>query len=834
MPTTEEIFYAAMEVPDEGARRALLDRLCRGDAGTRADVESLLDAWESAVDFLQSPLHALDPDSFADADAAGTRDRSGLSVGRYEVRRRIGSGGMGEVWLAHDRELNRDVAIKFLSPRHTANPAWLNRFRREARAVGALNHPGILTIHEIAESEGEHYLVTEYVDGKTLRELLAEGPLPVNRCVDLGIQIAAALSAAHAAKIVHRDLKPENIIVRSDGLAKVLDFGLAKQLGLDGSSRAHESTDYRHDTRQGSLLGTIRYMSPEQARGQSVDTRSDEFSLGGILFEMLTGVVPFAGDSDADTIAAVLNRATPSMKTLRPETPPELQRIVSRLLQKNPAERYQSTLDLLLDLRQVSSELRAESPDTGVRQPSGTPMGSSRPDQHATLIAETADETFPEVRYTISGDVNIAYQVFGAGAIDLVFVMGWVSHLDWFWEEPSFARFLRRLARFSRVILFDKRGTGLSDRVPVDQLPTLEQRMDDVRAVMDAVGSDRAVLCGVSEGGPMCSLFAATYPQKTLALVMIGGYARRLWDEDYPWGPTEAQRNLFLDEIRRTWGGPIGLEDRAPSRAADPAFRQWWATYLRMGASPGAALALTRMNAQIDIRAVLGSIQVPALVIHRAEDRCLRVEEGRFLAGRIPGARFVELPGSDHLPFVGNQDEILDEIEEFLTGVRHATHVDRVLATVLVLTIRGTLPEKSAADPADGSVRPQFDSHVERELKLFRGANVHRTGTSYLATFDGPARAIRAARAVRDTSRRLGMPIRIGLHTGECDISPQGVRGAAVRAAEQIAVDAAPGEILVSGTVCDLVAGSGIEFEEHGVIEFPAHPGLRRLCRVIG
>src|ERR1041385_2723738 len=264
----------------------------------------------------------------------------------------------------------------------------------------------------------------------------------------------------------------------------------------------------------------------------------------------------------------------------------------------------------------------------------------------------------PETKYATSGDVNIAYQVIGDAPLDLVFVMGWVSHLEYFWAESSFARFLTRLASFSRLILFDKRGTGLSDRVPINELPTLEQRMDDVRAVMDAVGSERAALCGVSEGGPMCSLFAATYPEKTLALVMIGTYAKRIRDAEYPWGPTAEQREQFFEVMRQQWGGPVGIDERAPSVADDPQFRDWWATYLRMGASPGAAVALTQMNAEIDVRNVLPTIRVPSLVIHRSEDQCLKVEEGRFVAQRIPGAKFVELPGNDHLPFVGDQDAI--------------------------------------------------------------------------------------------------------------------------------------------------------------------------------
>ena len=441
------------------------------------------------------------------------------------------------------------------------------------------------------------------------------------------------------------------------------------------------------------------------------------------------------------------------------------------------------------------------------------------------LPAQTATPTFqsrenyliPEVRYTLSGDVNIAYQVIGEGPLDLVFVMGWVSHLEWFWKEPTFARFLNRLASFARVILFDKRGTGLSDRVPLNELPTLEQRMDDVRAVMDAVGSERAVLCGVSEGGPMSCLFSATYPEKTAALVMIGSYARRLWAEDYPWAPTEAQREHFFEEMRRDWGGPVGIDARAPSLAEDPAFRDWWATYLRMGASPGAALALTRMNAEIDVRPILSSIRVPTLVLHRTGDIALRVEEGRYLAEQIPGAKFVELPGNDHLPFVGDQETLLDEIEEFLTGVRHATEADRVLATVLITRAVGSAANISRFDdPRWREQLARHQAHAAREIEMFKGRALTVAGDRVLALFDGPARAVRAACAISDSARRLGIKLQAGLHTGECSVFPDHAAGTAIELAEQIASHAAPNEVLVSNTVKDLVAGSGLNFAEHG------------------
>ena len=291
---------------------------------------------------------------------------------------------------------------------------------------------------------------------------------------------------------------------------------------------------------------------------------------------------------------------------------------------------------------------------------------------HVTVIdaVTAAPVAAPRVSYARSGQVNIAYQVVGSGPIDIVFVMGWVSHLEYFWNEPSFASFLTRLSSMARLILFDKRGTGMSDPVPISELPSLAQRMADVQAVMDAAGSRRAVLMGVSEGGPLCALFAATHPEQTTALVMIGSYARRLRAPDYPWGPTADDRDQFCQTIIDEWGGPVGIDERAPSRALDPEFRSWWSAYLRMGSSPGAAVALTRMNSQVDIRDVLPTIRVPALVIHRTGDRLLTIEEGRYLASHIPGATMVELPGDDHLPFVGDQLAVLSAVDQFLKRLR--------------------------------------------------------------------------------------------------------------------------------------------------------------------
>lgn len=454
----------------------------------------------------------------------------------------------------------------------------------------------------------------------------------------------------------------------------------------------------------------------------------------------------------------------------------------------------------------------------------------SQPVQLASVSSALPAHT-PETYYAQSGEVNIAYQVVGNGDMDIVFVMGWISHLEYFWKEPHFASFLNRLASFSRLILFDKRGTGLSDRVPLNELPTLEQRMDDVRAVMDAVGSERAILVGVSEGGPMCSLFAATYPEKTTALVMIGTYAKRIKDEDYPWGVSAEDREAFFELMRRDWGKPIGIEERAPSLQNDEEFRNWWATYLRMGASPGAAVALTKMNAEIDVRNILPTIRIPTLVIHRSGDLCLKVEEGRYVASQIPACKYLELGGIDHLPFVGNQNEILDEIEEFLTGVRHADEHDRVLATVMSIKIVDAQAQSLEFTNWE-QLMERSSVYVRRQIELFKGNEVYFDENGILATFDGPARAIRCASAITASAHRLGIRVKTGVHTGECDVFGNHYSGFAVKLAENIANEADLGEVLVSRTVKDLVAGSGLNFLEHSIKSFVEIEGNWRLFKV--
>jgi pimeloyl-ACP methyl ester carboxylesterase/DNA-binding NarL/FixJ family response regulator len=416
-----------------------------------------------------------------------------------------------------------------------------------------------------------------------------------------------------------------------------------------------------------------------------------------------------------------------------------------------------------------------------------------------------------ETRYARSGDTHIAYQIVGDGPLDLVFVMGWVSNLDELWDGPS-SRFLARLASFSRLILFDKRGTGLSDRV--SELPTIEQRMDDVRAVMDAAGSKRAALLGISEGGAMCAVFAATYPERTSALVLYGAYAKRIRAPDYPWAPTLEQRNESLDRIERDWGGPVNIHLLAPSAAGDEQFRTWWASYLKRSASPGAALALSRMNSQIDIRHVLPAIRVPTLVLHRTADENIPVGGARYMAEHIPDARLVELPGIDHLVFAGEQGDVLGEIEQFLTGVRPGPEPDTVLATILLTEIVGAVAV--AARRGHQTWQADLDAHerlLRDEIARFRGREISRTAAGFVTTFDGPARAVRCATAIVQRARETGLDVRAGLHAGECQIAGGEIRGVAPQIAARALDHAAPGEVVVSSTIPDLLAGSGIAFE---------------------
>ena len=431
----------------------------------------------------------------------------------------------------------------------------------------------------------------------------------------------------------------------------------------------------------------------------------------------------------------------------------------------------------------------------------------------------------PQTRYTRSGDMNIAYQVVGDGPVDLVYIPGWVTHIEYCWEEPSLARYYNRLASFSRLILFDKRGTGLSDRPP--GLQSMEERMDDVRAVMDAAGSERAVVFGASEGGILSMLFAATYPERSVALVLLGAFARGLYAPDYSWARTSEEWRQSCELIQQRWGHALFLTTLAPGVANNKPFREWWAAYLRHGASPGSAVALTKLCSQMDVRRVLPSIRIPTLVIHRVGDLCEKVEGGRYLASNIPGAKLVEAPGDDHLAWIGHQDEVIDPVEAFLTDLQSVPIPDRVLATVMFADVTSRSDEQKQRD-----FFKQRHARVGHHLARFRGREIENTGDSLLATFDGPARAISAASAIVALARRLGVEVQAGLHTGECDVVADRVSGTAVEIGREVGTKAATGEVLVSSTVKDLMAGSGIRFEDRGVHELREAPGEWRLFAV--
>jgi pimeloyl-ACP methyl ester carboxylesterase/class 3 adenylate cyclase len=444
----------------------------------------------------------------------------------------------------------------------------------------------------------------------------------------------------------------------------------------------------------------------------------------------------------------------------------------------------------------------------------------------------------PQTRYARSGDVNIAYQVLGEGPFDLVFVPGYVTHLELAWKLPGFGVFLRTLASYSRLIKFDKRGTGMSD--PVNGAPTLETRMDDVRAVMDAVGSRRAALFGLSEGASMSLLFAATHPERTTALVLRSAFTRTLWAPDYPWGRTEADYEREIDRELRIYGP---REDaiatvRSLGRFADDEVEPFL-DYLRYGATPGMLEALLRMNRDIDIRHVLPAVRVPTLVLHGADDEIVPVEAARHMAARIPGARFVELPGVGHLALGSPSDSIESETNGFLTDVWESggwneSEPDRMLATVLFTDIVGSTAK--ALELGDRSWRELLERHhaiVRRELVRFRGREIDTAGDGFFASFDGPARAIRCASAVVDGVRELGIDVRAGLHTGECEVVDGKVAGIAVHTGARVAANAQGGEVVVSSTVKDLVAGSGIDFVDRGVQELKGIPGEWRLFSVV-
>jgi class 3 adenylate cyclase len=436
-------------------------------------------------------------------------------------------------------------------------------------------------------------------------------------------------------------------------------------------------------------------------------------------------------------------------------------------------------------------------------------------------------------RYARNGDVSLAYEVLGDGERDILVTLGWVGSFQSAWETPAYARWLQRLATLGRVIMWDKRGTGLSERLPADRLPTLEERMDDMRVVLDAAGSERAVVLGLSEGASLSAVFAATHPDRVTQLILIGGFARLLRDEDYPWGAPPEAAAEFNRRTGETWGdNAVLLKLWAPSVADDPVAQEQWNRMLVFGGTPATATAWLEMIQETDIRGTLPAIRVPSLVIHRTGDRIMPVAHGRYLGEHIPDARYVELPGADHLWWIEG-DDILDEVESFLTGTTTAFERDRVLATVMFTDIVDSTTR--AAQLGDRRWRDLVAAHdrvVRGLLQRYRGREVKTLGDGFLATFDGPGRAIRCAGELRDAVRSVGLEVRAGLHTGEVELNGDDISGIAVNIGARVGAKAQAGEVLVSQTVKDLVAGSGLQFEDRGEHELKGVPGPWRLWSV--
>ena len=424
----------------------------------------------------------------------------------------------------------------------------------------------------------------------------------------------------------------------------------------------------------------------------------------------------------------------------------------------------------------------------------------------------------PKTQYAKSGKLSIAFQVIGKGPVDLIYVPGWVSNIDNLWDDSKMSEFLLKLTNFSRLILFDKRGTGLSDRE--NELSTLEERMDDIRNVMDAASSERAVLFGHSEGGTVSTLFAATYPQRTVALITFGVFAKRKYSVDYPWAPTKEEREKFYNLIQEEWGNgqKMGLDSLMPSLANDSNYIEWYAGYIRSAASPGAALALAQMNTEADITQILSSVKVPTLVLHRTGDKDSNVEEGKYIAARIPDAMFVELPGNDHLFWVGDTYSVIAEIEEFITGIRPSKVFDRVLFTILFTDIVSSTQHLSKqGDKKWIEILETHNEIVRKELTRFNGKEIKSTGDGFLATFDGPSRAVRCADAIRKAIKILNIEITAGIHIGECEIFDEhDIGGVAVHIAARVLKKAGPNQILITMTVKHLLGGTGLEFSDLG------------------
>ena len=659
-------------------------------------------------------------------------------MGRYAIVAHLGDGGMSSVYRARDPELDREVALKVLH--EDPHGDRLARFEQEARALAALSHPNIVAIHDVGRDDGRWFLALELLEGETMRQRLRRGPLDLSTALGCATATLAALAAAHEQGIVHRDLKPENLFLTRAGVLKVLDFGLAKRVISIGAPRSRAA---EVETDAGMLLGTVGYMAPEQLRGESVDARTDLFALGAVLHELLSGERAFAGANSVETMYRILTDVAPPLDELVPTVPAAVAACVERCLASAPADRFASA-------HEVAAALVA----AAQAGPAGDGVPAPRPRRGRP----------PTTRYARSGDVHIGYQVVGDGPLTVVIVPGFVSSIEQLWDDPDCARFLMRVGGTARLVLFDKRGTGLSDRTVVEsKAQTVEHRSDDIRAVLDDVGVDQVVLLGISEGASIAIRFAVTYPERVAALALYGGYA--------VFRPSPGVAAL-AEAVRDGWGTGRTLEVFGPSAASDPAKRRWWARWERLSASPGAVATHLEVLTRLDVTALLGLVRVPTLVLHRSGDRIVPLAAGQFLADQIPGATLSVHPGDDHLFMLGDADRLARDLLAFLTATGDRVPAPRQAAAIaLAVTVSGD--ERVITGPSALEV-------VEQALGF-----VARTGGRAAVQLEVPGADPAAARALA------------------C------ARGAVVHAA--------PGEVLVTGELRGTTWGHGYVHEDRGI-----------------
>jgi serine/threonine protein kinase/alpha-beta hydrolase superfamily lysophospholipase len=645
------VFEQAIAV-DETDRSGFLAAACGSDALLRQRVDALLASHAASQSFLEvgaSSILQL---------RRSAEDLSGQRLGTYQLQSRIGAGAMGEVYLAHDEKLNRSVAVKLIAKALAGDPDRLRRFRQEAQAASSLNHPNIVVVHDFGELDDRPFIVTELVEGVTLRERLKDGPLPIRDAIEIVLQMTSALAAAHARGLVHRDIKPENVMLRPDGYVKVVDFGLAKLARAEPMG----GTASTCVTQPGQAAGTPSYMSPEQARAELVDARTDVFSVGAVLYEIITGRLAFSGESPAVIFAGILAGTPPAATAINPNVPPELERLIIKALEKDRDLRYQSVADMRADLLR----LRRES-DVGRLAPS-TNAAVSAGSRVSESSSATSRASRPDVRFCSTADgASIAYCVDGTGPV-LVRVLGHFTHVDMEWEWPALRRLWEALAVTHTVVRYDGRGIGMS--APWEREFTEETRQLDLDAVLDALKVESSILLGISEGGWTAAVYANAHRERISQLILLGAYARGALARP---GFDQDEDAAILTLMRKGWGRDtpafrqIFTSRFFPGRA-DPGLLAHFNELQRVSADPDtAARYMASLHRRGDGRDIYMSVRIPTLVMHGRDDQMVTFDEGRLLATLIPGAKLITLPTGNHY-FPTDQNvvaHVVDAINRF-------------------------------------------------------------------------------------------------------------------------------------------------------------------------